>query len=30
VAQRVIEQWQKEWANQVKQLESGTATWLDV
>jgi len=30
VASRVLEQWKKEWANQVKQLESGTATWLDV
>mgnify|MGYP000864551299 CR=1 FL=1 len=27
VAKRVVEQWNKEWANQVKQLQAGTASW---
>jgi hypothetical protein len=28
VAKRVVEQWEKEWANQIKHLQSGTATWV--
>jgi len=29
VSRRVIEQWNKEWANQVKQMQAGSASWLD-
>ena len=29
VASRVLEQWRKEWANQVRQLQAGRATWLE-
>ena len=28
VAKRIVEQWEKEWANQVKQMQAGTASWL--
>ena len=29
VAERVLEQWRKEWANQVKQLLKGTSYWTE-
>jgi hypothetical protein len=28
VADKVVVQWQKEFSNQIKQLEAGTATWI--
>jgi hypothetical protein len=28
VADKVVVQWQKEFSNQIKQLEAGTASWI--